>query len=96
MFRRQVRTLGDVLWQYLRREGLETPLLQKRLIDNWEEVAGSLAARFTEEKFIRNQTLFVKISRPALRQDLNMMRSDLIVRLNQSVGAQIISDLRIY
>ena len=96
MFRRQVRTLGDVLWQYLRREGLETPLLQKRLIDNWEEVAGSLAARFTEEKFIRNKTLFVKISRPALRQDLNMMRSDLIVRLNQSVGAQIISDLRIY
>ena len=96
MFRRQVRTLGDVLWQYLRREGLETPLLQKRLIDNWEEVAGSLAARFTEEKFIRNQTLFVKISRPALRQDLNMMRSNLIVRLNQSVGAQIISDLRIY
>ena len=96
MFKRREKALKDLILQNLRMQGLETPLLQKRLIDNWEEVAGSLAARFTEEKFIRNQTLFVKISRPALRQDLNMMRSDLIVRLNQSVGAQIISDLRIY
>ena len=96
MFKRQVQTIGEVLNRLLRQEGLETPLLQRRLIDNWDEVAGSLAARYTTDKFIKNQTLFVKISNAALRQDLSMMRSELVVKLNQSVGAQIITDIRIY
>ena len=96
MFKRQVQTIGEVLNRLLRQEGLETPLLQRRLIDNWDEVAGSMAARYTTDKFIKNQTLFVKISNAALRQDLSMMRSELVVKLNQSVGAQIITDIRIY
>ena len=40
MFRRKVQNIGDLLAQYLRQEGLETPLLQKRLIASWEEVTG--------------------------------------------------------
>lgn len=96
MFKRSVQPIGDILWHFLRKEGLETPLLQRRLIDNWEQVAGSLAARYTGEMFIKNQTLFVKILNPALRQDLSMMRSDLVRKLNQSVGTQIITELRVY
>ena len=96
MFKRQVKSIGEVLNHMLRQEGLETPLLQRRLIDNWETVAGSLAARYTTDKFIKNQTLFVKISHAALRQDLSMMRSELVDKLNQSVRAQVIAELRIY
>ncbi|MBQ8452160.1 MAG: DUF721 domain-containing protein [Prevotella sp.] len=96
MFKRQVQTIGEVLNRLLRQEGLETPLLQRRLIDNWDEVAGSMAARYTTDKFIKNQTLFVKIANAALRQDLSMMRSELVIKLNQSVGAQIIADIKIY
>ena len=96
MFKRQVQTIGEVLNRLLRQEGLETPLLQRRLIDNWDEVAGSMAARYTTDKFIKNQTLFVKIANAALRQDLSMMRSELVIKLNQSVCAQIIADIKIY
>jgi predicted nucleic acid-binding Zn ribbon protein len=80
----------------LRENGLETPLLQTRLVDAWEQVAGDVVARYTEEKFIRNQTLFVKISSPALRSDLLMMREILVDRLNKEVGTRVISDIRIY
>ena len=52
--------------------------------------------RYTGEKFIKNQTLFVKITNPALRQDLSMMRSKLVQRLNAEVGAMVIADVRIY
>ena len=96
MFRKSVTSIEPLLAQFLRRQGLETPLLQKRLIDNWGEVAGPMAARYTTEIFIKNQTLFVKIQNPALRQDLSMMRSQLVQRLNHSVGSQIIADIRIY
>lgn len=96
MFKRQVQSLSEVLHQLLRQDGLETPLRQKRLLDAWETVTGSMVARYTGEKFIKNQTLHVKITNPALRQDLSMMRSQLLKRLNTEVGAMVISDIHIY
>ena len=96
MFKRQVKPIDEILQQFMRQEGLETPLQQKRLLDSWETVTGTTVARYTGEKYIKNQTLHVKITNPALRQDLSMMRSQLIKRLNGEVGAMVIADIRIY
>ncbi len=96
MFRRKVQNIGDLLAQYLRQEGLETPLLQKRLLASWEEVTGPVVERYTQQKFIKNQTLFVKISNPALRQDLSMMRTQLVKRLNEKVGSMVITDVKFF
>lgn len=96
MFKRRVLSLDDVVGQFLRHEGLETPLQQKRLIDAWGKVAGNVVDKYTAEKFIRNQTLFVKIQNPALRSDLSMMRSELVRKLNAEVGSMLITDVKIY
>lgn len=96
MFKRNMVPLSEVLQRFLRDNGLETPLQQKRLIDSWEKIAGKAVARYTQEKFIRNQTLFVKISNPALRADLSMMREELVNRLNQEVGSRLITEIRFY
>lgn len=96
MFRKQAKSIAELLQNYLRTEGLETPLQQKRLMDAWETVTGKTVAQYTGEKFIKNQTLFVKILNPALRQDLSMMRSQLVKRLNENVGTTVITDVRIY
>lgn len=96
MFKRKVLPLSEVLSDLIRKSGLETPLLQKRVVDGWDEVVGPIVARYTLEKFIKNQTLFVKISNPALRADLSMRRSEIVKALNDKVGAYIIADIRIY
>lgn len=96
MFRRHPETLDLVINQLLRRQGLETPLQQRRLIASWPAVAGSAIARYTSQPFIKNQTLFVKVSNPALRQDLSMMRSELVKKLNAQVGSMIITDIHFY
>lgn len=96
MFRRDVQNLADVLNLCLRQNGLDTPLRQHRIISAWDVVVGPTIAAYTREKFIRNQTLFVKIENPALRGDLSMMKSQLVRRLNSAVGSMIIADLRIY
>ena len=96
MFKRDVLPLDEVLKKLLREEGLEMPLLQKRLVDAWEFVTGNVVSRYTAEKYIRNQTLFVKITNPALRQDLSMMRTQLVKRLNEQVGSFVISDIKIF
>lgn len=96
MFRRQVKPLGEILQKLLRQEGLETPLLQKRLLDSWDNVVGTTISSYTEDKFIKGQTLFVKITNPALRSDLSMMKKKLVERLNNSIGTMLIVDISLY
>ena len=94
MFRKSVQSVKDVILQVLREQGLETPLNQKRLIDAWPEVVGPVVAGYTLNSYIYNQTLFVRLSNPALRSDLSMMREDLVRKLNAAVGEQVITDVR--
>ena len=96
MFRRDVKDLNSLLYQFLRSSGLETPLLQRRLIDSWEIVSSALVARNTDNLFISNQTLMVKIPNAALRAELMMMRTELVRKLNTTVGANVISDIKFY
>lgn len=96
MFRRQVKGISEVLNAFMRQNGLEGPLLQKRTIDAWESVAGQMVARYTGDKYIRNQTLFVKITNPALRQDLFMMRGNLLAKLRETVGSEVVTDIRFF
>jgi len=94
MFKRNSTLIRDVILRNLREQGLETPLLQKRLIDSWPEVMGQLIANYTDDMYIRNQTLFVKLKNPALRSELSLQRQDIVRRLNGQVGSQVIADIR--
>ena len=94
MFKRDVQNIKDLILRNLRTQGLETPLLQKRLIDAWPTVMGDIIAGYTENVYIRNQTLFVHLTSPALRADLSMMRQNIVKKLNDAVGSQVIADVR--
>ena len=69
---------------------------QQRLLSAWDEVVGKPIAQYTGERFIKNQTLFVKILSPALRADLSLSRSLLVKRLNEAAEAFVISDIKFY
>lgn len=77
----------------MRDQGLETPLLQKRLMDSWASVVGEDIAQYSKPICIRNQTLYVEVANPALRSDMYMWRSRLVMLLNEQVQAQIIADI---
>lgn len=94
MFRQKTESLKDVLLRTLREQGLETPLMQKRLVESWAEVVGPVIAGYTLNTYIYNQTLYVRLSNPALRSDLSMMRGELVKKLNAAVGEQVITDIR--
>ncbi len=96
MFRKKPQPLGSILDRVVREDGLETPLLQKRVVDMWDDAAGAFAARHTTEKYIKNQTLVIRVDSPALRSDLSMRRAALVGELNRRAGAFVISDIRIY
>lgn len=96
MFRRKVQPLDDLLNQFLRQEGLESPYYRNVLLLHGTLWQARLLLDTIMEKFIKNQTLFVKIINPALRANLCMMQSDLVKKLNATVGSMVISEVKIY
>ena len=93
MRRTNSEAVGDLIRQFLRQQGLETPLNEFRLIQGWEHVMGPVIARYTKNLTIRNQTLHVQLTSPVIRQELMMQRRELTTRLNAYVGAQVIADI---
>ncbi len=94
MERRKEQSVSDALLQFLRESGLETPLLQLRLIQAWPEVVGEMIAQHTFAANIREQVLLVETDSASLCQDLQMKRSQLVRCLNDKVGSHIIADIR--
>ncbi len=93
MWKRKVQTIGEALQEFMREEGLESPLQQQRLLAAWPEVVGRSMALYTNGLFIKNQTLVVHVTSAVLRQELLMAKAALIRNLNQKAGAQVITDI---
>ena len=88
--------IDAVIQQFMRINGIETPYNQYRLIEAWPEVMGSIVQRHTANIFIKNQTLHVQITSPAIKQNLMMEHRRLARKLNEHVGAQVIEDIYFY
>ena len=88
--------IDAVIQQFIRINGIETPYNQYRLIAAWPVVMGPLVQRHTANIFIKNQTLHVQITSPAIKQNLMMEHRTLARKLNEHVCAQVIEDIHFY
>ena len=88
--------ITNLLDAWLRQEGLETPLLQHRMIKGWPEVMGATVAQYTGDIRIYGYVLRVQIKSPALRQNLLMMRTEIARKMNDYVKAQVIQEVTFY
>ena len=93
MRKKNETTLGEAIKAYLKAMGLDRKLKEKQLINSWEDTLGKAVANSTERMYIDNKVLFVQLNSSIIRQELLMMKTALIARLNQNVGEQLISDI---
>lgn len=96
MRRSNTERIDTVIQQFMRINGIETPYNQYRLIAAWPIVMGAAIQRHTSNIFIKNQTLHVQITSPAIRQNLLMEHRAIARRLNEHVGAQVIENIHFY
>lgn len=96
MFRKQVQPIGAVLAQFLRENGMEKPILERRVVEQWPQLMGETVARLTRSVEVTDGVLYVKLSSAALRAQLFEMRFELVRKLNEAVGCEdVIRDVRL-
>lgn len=95
MRKQQAQSIGDVIAEYLRESGLEKPLLERQIVASWNDLMGETVARLTRSVEIQNGVLRVKLSSAALKAQLFECRHELIKKMNDSVGCEVVTDLRL-
>ena len=88
-------SLTDALVAYLRESGLEGPVLEVQVEDAWPRVMGDTVTRLTRSVEVKDGVLFVRVSSAALKAQLFENRFELVRKLNETVGAEVIRDCRI-
>ncbi len=95
MKRKEAQTLDSVIAEWIRENGLEKPLLEHRVVEQWAEILGPTIARYTRDIAVKDGMLRVRVTNAALRQELFEQRFKLIKKLNDAVGGEAITDVRL-
>ena len=87
--------LTEAIVGFLRATGLEQQVLEVQMEEIWPSVMGETVAKLTRSVEVKNGMLYVKVSSAALKTQLFENRFELVRKLNEAVGAQVIRDCRI-
>jgi predicted nucleic acid-binding Zn ribbon protein len=93
MQRKNTQSLGEVIQKYLEAFGMEDKLKEVRLIKAWEDIVGKMISRKTDKIFIKDKKLFVYMNSSIARNEISMVKDDLVNRLNHQAGGEVIEDI---
>lgn len=93
MRKNNTQKLDEVIKEYLKALKIDDKLKQVQLIKSWESVVGKTVARATDNIYINNRKLIVKLRSSVIRNELFMLREGLVKALNDKVGEQIIDEI---
>jgi predicted nucleic acid-binding Zn ribbon protein len=90
------KSIKDLIIRLIKEEGLEEGLQHARLYALWDELLGVTVAKNTRKKYMQGRTLFVYLNSSIVRNQLFMMRQDIIKQLNKKMGKEIIDALELH
>jgi predicted nucleic acid-binding Zn ribbon protein len=93
MDKTNTRQIREILNEFLRENKLDSRFKERNLVESWEELMGRTISRATKNIYIKDRKLFVVISSSVIRNELYMLKQEIVKKLNQRVGEEIITDL---
>ena len=87
------QSLAEVIQDFLKESGWSRKLDEVHLITQWDKLLGPNLAKYTDEVFISNSVLHIRLNSSTLRQELSYKKSKLVDDLNDMVGKKVIKDI---
>ena len=87
-------TFGRALQDSLERQGLVRRIREQEVLQRWNELVGTAIANHSQPTRLRNGILWIEVRDATWRQELTMMRSGLVEKINQALGAAVVREIR--
>ncbi|HUY26938.1 MAG TPA: DUF721 domain-containing protein [Candidatus Binataceae bacterium] len=91
---RPIVNIASALQPILDRLDIEGEFGLSRLMRAWPEIAGETIARRTEVVALRFHTAVIKVSGAMWIQELSLMKTQILARVRETIGDDIVRDIR--
>ncbi|MEM9984553.1 MAG: DUF721 domain-containing protein [Bacteroidota bacterium] len=88
-------SLGEAIQAFLDKHGLRQESKIQQIIAEWERLMGVPIAQNTEKVWFKGGVLYIKMSSPLWKNELQMARLKMQETLNRELGEEIIEEVRI-
>ena len=86
--------LGTILQEAIAASKIDVDLSAYKLWQQWQDVVGPVIGENTRPEAIKGKLLLVNVSSSPWIQQLQFLKSELIEKLNQAMGIELIGDIR--
>jgi predicted nucleic acid-binding Zn ribbon protein len=93
MKRSEFQSLGSAIREYLKEEKIDGKLAEIEAVNSWESIIGKQLARATTSIYIKDGILYVHLKSSIVRNELLMMRNDIIQAINQHIGSRVVKSI---
>ena len=90
MKRIEFQSLGSAIKDYLKDRKFDSKIAEIEAVNLWESIIGPQIARATSSIYIKDGTLFIHLKSSIVRNELFMMRNDIIQAINQRIGKVVV------
>ncbi len=87
------QSIKEAIDLLLRSYRLSDKMTELDAIKSWEQMMGKAIAKRTQEIYIKEKKLFLKITSAPLKEELRMEKTSIVKRINESVGKELIEDV---
>ncbi|MFQ6114260.1 MAG: DciA family protein [bacterium] len=94
MRKNQPEPLRSIISNLLLSLGIDTKVKQHEAVVRWAKIVGPKISKVTEAKKVIDGVLFVEVKSNAWRSELIFLKRDIITKIDETIGATIIKDIR--
>ncbi|MEE8340891.1 MAG: DUF721 domain-containing protein [Candidatus Neomarinimicrobiota bacterium] len=78
----------------LKKFGIDNAVAQNNAMNLWNEIVGDKVAKNTQPDKVEHGIITVKVSSPTWRQELYFQKKEIILKINKTIGKNVIRDIR--
>lgn len=93
MGRNNDKPLKEAIEQLLNVYKLRRKFDETSLIAAWPDLMGRAVANRTSQLYIRERKLFIRIESSVLKNELMMIRSEIVKRMNERAGSSVLDEI---
>ena len=91
MRRSEIHSLGSAIKSFLKESKFDRKLAEVDIVSSWESIIGRPIARATTNIYIQNGVLHIHLNSSIVRNELFMMRNEIIKAVNEHAGRAVVS-----
>jgi predicted nucleic acid-binding Zn ribbon protein len=87
------KTMKEAIAQMLNVYKIKRKYDESSIVANWAEIVGKPVANRTSEIFISNKKMFLRIESSVVKNELLMMRAQIIEKINTQAGDTLVEEV---